>query len=61
MNMQVEFNCINVGIGYIIIETKRTIIMLKICLYKQRVEKGVSITEPIIISSANKNIFFLGK
>lgn len=54
--MQVEFDCINVGIGYLNIETKRTIIMLKICLYKQRVEKGVSITEPIIIGSVNKNI-----
>lgn len=32
--------------------------MLKICLYKQRVEEGVSITEPILISLVNKNIFF---
>lgn len=62
MKPEVEFDCINVSIGYIIIETKRTIIILKICLYKQRVGKVVSITEPIIITSVNKSIdYFLGK
>lgn len=52
--MQVEFDCINVGIGYLNIEIKRTIVMLKICLYKQRVEKSVSITKSIVVASVNK-------
>lgn len=49
VEIQVEFDCINVGIGYLNIEIKRIIIMLKICSYKQRVGKSVSITEPNIV------------
>lgn len=47
--MKLECDGINGSIGYLNIELKRTIIMLKICLYKQRAEKDISITEPNVV------------
>lgn len=57
--MQVEFDCINVGIGYLNIETKRTIIMLKICLYRQKSEKIISINKKTTISSVDQKNNFI--
>lgn len=37
-NLQIEFDGISMGLEYLKSETKRTIIMLKICLYKQRIK-----------------------
>lgn len=38
-DMQTKYHGINTSIGYLNIEIKRTIIMLKICLYRQRNKK----------------------
>lgn len=38
--MQVEFDCINVGIGYLNIEIKRTIVMLKFVYINKELRKA---------------------
>lgn len=53
--LQLECDGISASIGYLNIEIKRTIIMLKTCLYKQRIKKNISINEITTINSVNEN------
>lgn len=53
--MKLESECIASAVGYLNIDLRRTIIMLKISLYKQKDEKDISKTEPIVMSPINTN------
>lgn len=53
--IKLESECIASAVGYLNTDLKRTIIMLKISLYKQEDEKDISKTEPNIMSPINTN------
>lgn len=57
--MQLECDGISASIGYLNIEIKRTIIKLKICSYRQRTEKNVSINEITTIRSVDQSNSFV--
>lgn len=51
--MQLECDGFSASIGYLEIEMRRTIIMLKICLNRQKIEKNILVNEINTISSVN--------
>lgn len=54
--MILEHNGISASIGYLNIEVKRTIIMLKICLYKQKIGK-IAKNELVESNNSEKSTF----
>lgn len=52
--MQLECDGINASLEYLKVDIKRTIIMLKICLYKEKSGKKISVKETNTISSVNE-------